>query len=740
MDTNDVEAAVRLVLPALNLEPAQFQLDPSFFTRAQRSRTPLAVVLNQATCQLVFAGQSSQADPDTAAAVIASEALASLTAPSRSVCERLIVAWAGPEDQVFAAAYVVSPSGAVGQLLGASWSPPETWLEPMIDIQEIERTGIDGVLDRLESTINGRGGIPRPAFDSALERALRLVDLALLRVGGEGQHTSTRPSPESRDVVWRDWVDSYRRSVRDEWDRARGVTRTRQVGSRPTASGPLAGLDVFLSYARPDAASMAWPVRDALCSCGASVWFDQEQQPDEEALNSGLADTIARCDAYVMCATDEFIERGGYATQELAWAIQQGRSGKITRFLAIVKPTTVLPRAVAAWPAIEFRAFDREGLAGDLVSHLQNEQPLSPTPGPPQAPPFAARPPIAPLPTEADLAFLRIRARHVIRFDEIDYRALEKIATSDDAERDAQVMDVRRRLLRVGEGLDWSGTLQDIDHWPTDSLVRDLRLRLAGARALAGTRWPLTGKLDSISGIAADVDYLAMRPVPLLDWPAERGWDDSARSFALRHHAGLLRLLQEPLRRGLTGGILEVPFSTVDVWVEQISRRRLECIDAILDLRLQGRLSWQSGPPAWDSLFRAWHKFLTNDDRAWANPVPSRVTQLLTANAIDLAASGADTVWYASLHEGLASQSLTSINAFGPPVTVELSAQSAPASGSGETPEKGLRLLLTAVADSGVEIRLSWNALRFSSGSIAPGESSSPAPAQLERAFNFLRS
>jgi hypothetical protein len=36
----------------------------------------------------------------------------------------------------------------------------------------------------------------------------------------------------------------------------------------------------------------------ALRGCGATVWFDREQNPDAAWLDAGLADAIAGCDAY----------------------------------------------------------------------------------------------------------------------------------------------------------------------------------------------------------------------------------------------------------------------------------------------------------------------------------------------------------------------------------------------------------------------------------------------------------
>ena len=52
-ETYALEEAVRRVLPALNLTPSQFRLDPGFVRRAERSGKPRFYVLNSVEKRLV---------------------------------------------------------------------------------------------------------------------------------------------------------------------------------------------------------------------------------------------------------------------------------------------------------------------------------------------------------------------------------------------------------------------------------------------------------------------------------------------------------------------------------------------------------------------------------------------------------------------------------------------------------------------------------------------------------------
>src|SRR2546423_1800096 len=126
METNDLEKAVRWVLPALNLDPDGFQLDRGFLARAQRTSTPRAVTIKEVTDQFVFVGLRTIADPEAVVESMAVEALAFLRRDTHTICERLVVGWSDSRGQAFAAAFVVSGEGGNGRLLGSSWTEPET--------------------------------------------------------------------------------------------------------------------------------------------------------------------------------------------------------------------------------------------------------------------------------------------------------------------------------------------------------------------------------------------------------------------------------------------------------------------------------------------------------------------------------------------------------------------------------------------------------------------------------------
>jgi len=730
METADLEKAVRRVLLALNLEPDGFRLDRGFLARAQRTGQARAVAINGVADQFVFMGFRESTDPEVSVEGMAAEALASLGRYARTSCERLVVGWADPRGQVFAAAFVVSPEGENGRLVGSSWTEPEIWPEPMIDASKSGDDTIDDALDRLESIVRNRTDYRGSSFDSEFDRALRLVDMALLHFGGEGQSTAEHPAVDVPDETWSTWLHYFNHSVYDEWKRIGGsVRRALPIPMRPSTDGPLKGLRVFLSYARPDATTLTWPVHEALSSCGATVWFDRTQTTNELQLALGLAEIIASCDVYVMCASDEFFERAGYATQEFAWARQHHESGGNPKhFLVVARPNTILPSAVAAWPTIELRDHDREQLARSLVVHLQHAAPRAVTESPlaPLAAPLLVTA-LRPLPQQADIPALWRRIQHAQLFDEIDQETLTRLMSR--RVDDQHATEVRKKLLHLGDGLEWAGTLEDIGRWPDDPFIRDIRLRFAGARAVVGTRWPLNDDLAWESGVVDDVEYLATQRVPVIDWPAVPGWDDGERRLALRYHAGLLRVLHGLLKRGLWGGLLRVSSSTFRAWEEELYTRQRECYDALLELRLNGRLSWQRDVPTWDALFRTWSELLTRSEVPWREPVPFAVLHLLVANAPYIAGIVAETGWYVSRYGGRASQSFIA-RGLDAPANFEVYALGPGVIDSEATAgiENSLRLGCMAGTKGSAEIRLSWKGPHFSASSIG-GESTGPVPA-----------
>jgi TIR domain len=733
----DVEGAVRRVLPALNFDPASFEFDRGFPARARRRAKPSVLVVNDLANQLVFVGTIPTTDPDAVVERVAGKGLTALSDSSRRACERLMVAWEDPDRGAFAAAFSVTPDGGVGQLLGSSWHPPESWPDPMIDVSKSHDQVMDEAMLRLASVVKDRRATPD--FDATLDRALRLIYLALTRLGGEGQHASDHPSARASDAVWSSWLDRYQHSVHDEWRRVGGVGHRERIGvKQPTAQGPLSGMRVFLSYARPDSTALARPVYEALRSYGAYVWFDQEEPLEKTWLDVGLAERIGECDAYVMCASDEFIERAGYATQEVAWAAQQGKAGVRTRyFLIVARPDTVLPSIVADWPMIELKGQDLDNLARALAAYLQAPLTLTPAVPLPGPTPAHIQPPL--LPRDADIAVMRSRVAHVRRYFEIDQASFQAVA--DEIGDTRHTAEVRALLRRVGEGLDWQGALSDLDRWPEDPLIRDYRWRLGCMRSVAGTRWPLSGNLHEHDDIADDIEYIATRPIPVMAWAPVPGWDDNERRLTLRWHAGLLRGLQQLLSRGLIGGLFAVPSSTLDEWEAELLTRRRECGDALVNMRLQGLLSWRGDPPTWDQLFRRWSELVVADNGSWSQPVPAEVQLAFAANNDDVAAVAAQTTWYAAHYGGLALQSFTLRN-FLLPTSIDVWA--AGLAGTEPEPTEGtgqrLQLGLMANADGSAAVRLSWSGFDVGpTADPAAGSTSMVAPEKLGQAISFRR-
>jgi hypothetical protein len=732
-----LEEAIRRVLPAVKLEPDSFRLDRGFLTRALRRGKPAAMTMDDPTTLLIFVGTTEETNSADAAERMAEEAIRALSLPSRDVCDRLVVAWCLVAGPAFAAAYSMSPTNEVGALLGASWIEPSAWSEPMMDASLSGDEALRNGLAALTALIRDRHVAPE--FDVAFTRAVQVINLTLRRQGGEEQHVSVHPTTGTSDTKWASWLDRYGRSVADEWRRVGGDTLGDFRVMQPTADGPLAGMQVFLSYARPDATTLAWPVFEALCSLGATVWFDQGQALDPIWLDAGLAETIGACDAYVMCASDEFVERAGYATQEVAWAVQQHGAGARTKhFVVAARPGTVLPTVVADWPLVTLAGEERDDLAQRLTERLL----ASPSFTPVLPIQIKERSDIGqpPLPAQADLVGMRRRVQHVRRHAEIDQDSVSALASGKDDDHHAA--SVRQRMLQLGDDLDWSGTFADFDRWPNDPFIRDIRWRLAASRALAGTRWPLSGSLDDLDSVPDDVDFLVTKNLPMLDWPTVPGWGDNERRLLLRYHAGVLRSLQLLLARGLWAGLGSLSESKEDALAHEVIIRRRECHDALVAMRLQGLLSWKGEPPLWDALLECWAKVLRGISSGWRPPIPQQALFLLTGNAEDVAAVAAEAAWYAAHYGGLAIQSFDAPQSL-TPTRMEVYASTAAAP---RPPERGtsqilLRLGVDPNADGTAALRLAWvPSASGSRGSDQPILASRPAPTELVQALSLRSS
>ena len=300
-------------------------------------------------------------------------------------------------------------------------------------------------------------------------------------------------------------------------------------------------------------------------------------------------------------------------------------------------------------------------------------------------------------------------------------------ALVENTARDRRVSLARRRLLDVGEGLGWPGTLADMDSWPADALVQDVRWRLASDRALVGVGGALTDGPGDSPDVSADVERICMDPVPIVDWPATVGWGDNERRYALRHHAGRLRILHELLGQRLIDGLASVPPTLIDTWQEGLTVRRRECLDALVALRLEERLTWRGEPHTWDHLFRGWLEFVRRLDPSFAPPGPRAA---LRAAAEDIAAVAAQTSWWASSYGTPASQSFAySIPA--PPTLFTL--HSTPAGFSEPAADVARSVVLGLIAQPGrASVRLAWTG--FGNGDTS-GAAIAPADEALAQAI-----
>lgn len=95
MAPDNVDGAVRRVLPRLNFAPASFELDRGLLAGARRRAKPSVLALEEFANQRVFVGIIPTTDPDTVAERVAGEGLTALRDSSRRACERMIVAWGG---------------------------------------------------------------------------------------------------------------------------------------------------------------------------------------------------------------------------------------------------------------------------------------------------------------------------------------------------------------------------------------------------------------------------------------------------------------------------------------------------------------------------------------------------------------------------------------------------------------------------------------------------------------------
>jgi hypothetical protein len=729
MRDDDLEAAISRVAPALNIMADSIVGLPNFIVRASGREESISRALGGIDDLVVLLGTT-----DAALAKSGEHAgklgVAALPEGAQAVCRRLIVAWEDREGRAAAAAFELDSSGKPGQPLGTSWTRPEFWPKPMVDTTLPPREQIFVALEAVRNVIAEPDAVD---FAARLERRLSILDMAVQLFGGECSAEMVK-APQNWDI----WFKDLENAVLDEVRRVAPEKQKQGIrAATPIEKGPLTGIRVFLSYARLDASRFAWPVNRALRKAGAQVWFDQEEPLEEDWLDAGLAAHIADCDAIVVCASDEYFERAGYATQELGWAlVQLPRRGRLRRFTVVtLSSETILPSILDRWPRVEFGEVADEKFGQRLAAALMESENLELIAI--ETPPIPATPPSLPL--RADLDALSVRVRHLRRFLDIRHDDALAVASSDKSSRTGD--DARRKFKAISEDLDWDGRLLGFEGWPDDPMVRACRWDLACLRVLALLRWPLSGDLNQPDGIAPDLALILTRPCPIPAMPIACGWAYNDRRLFLRRQLGLLRVLRHMLVRGLYGALIaeKVNSTVIDGWISAADDRRREICDALIGMRTGEVLSWQGDPPTWDGLFRRFDGFLTSLQHVnWQPSIPAPLLMLMGVTGADIAAVAADVTWTGLFRMEPTHQRYTSRN-WVRQMEIEVWSTLGSKEPSACTPDDNVDFSLgfTSGSRSQVDIVLKWRDLESAFGKVPAGWARTEAPAAFHRALTF---
>jgi hypothetical protein len=680
-------AAVSRVLSALHLEPATFAPPPGFACRVRRLARPRTLVLDARGREsgqrlVVHVGKVEAEGPEAAQPAAVELALAALTDVTRAECQDIVVVWEDAET-THAAAFVLGATG-VAKRLAASWIEPGAWQQPMIDAGLPPAQALDAAQRTLRERL-----LAVAADRSGVDAAWAVLGQALRRIGGEP--LDGRPPAAAPLVLCERWLAHVELAVADERRRV-GVAPPAAGAAMPQpGAGPLAGISVFVSYARPDAAQLAWPVRDALAELGADVWLDQERPPSAADLDRGLAESIAGCDAYLMCASNEFLERAGYAMQELAWAMAHSAASRL-RTVVVAEAGVVLPTAVQHWPRIAWVDEPAPTRAARFVAAIKAPAARQPMPTAPA--PAVRRDAWPPLRRRVDPIGAALRGLHAERLREFpDDEAINRRSQR------------RGRFLHVAEGLGWSGRLADVGAGRADGLVRSLRWRLGALAALAAFQWPLADGADT-RPVMADLHVLIDRQLPFARWPASTGWAAFERRLLLRWQAGLLRLLQDLLERGLFGGLPTLDAATDARWRRLLPQRRAECLDAMLAMRLGGELGWAADPPAWDEAFVELKRVFETSPSLWHPACPPALTLRLALHRDALASALADVAWHAMRHPRLVRCAMELMGPEGP-IEVRFTTDAVVAPPHSNTP--AVEFAIERELGGGAQLALRWN-------------------------------
>lgn len=247
---------------------------------------------------------------------------------------------------------------------------------------------------------------------------------------------------------------------------------------------------------------------------------------------------------------------------------------------------------------------------------------------------------------ELEFEDLRLRARHVDAWWRLDESALVRALTrsSSRATKSPQYQALCETIRR----LKWDGGCAKYDTWPSDPAVRDTRLRLGAIDTLF-----LICAIDPVeqrsrTDLDADLEFLAERPLPLIEEAAVAGWDDEERRWSVRHHLGVLAVFEEVIRRGLAPALVQTSPRTRR-WEHEVRERRRECVDCLLDLRARGRVTWSGVRNVrWDGAHHEFREFLYHGTNQWSPAPPDWVQLAVTGARSDLSAVFADVTWRTS--------------------------------------------------------------------------------------------
>jgi hypothetical protein len=170
---------------------------------------------------------------------------------------------------------------------------------------------------------------------------------------------------------------------------------------------------------------------------------------------------------------------------------------------------------------------------------------------------------------------------------------------------------------------------------------------------------------------------------------------------------------------------------TREGWAREIVDRRRECYDGLIDLRLDGALSWSGEPPLWDALFR---EFVRRLEQSWDPAVPAAVQFALTPHREDVAAVAAETAWCAIHGRGRYAQSFE-LRSATETILATVCAAIEPPEAPPDLRSGGAHIhvgLAATGADTAV-LELSWGGL----AGAADGSFAEPAPEPLRQSITF---